>query len=119
MPRKAKPGPHIKRIESMSTGQEYRPPQAPMFDELGTGEEIKPVMAKLGPNKVLPSAQELRDMDNRAKREGKRKLLQTVGILPKASEAKLVAPKVEGKRAVVSKTMATYHSLPAWRRDWG
>lgn len=82
MPRRVQPGPHIKRVELLTTGQEYRPVTAAV-DDWG-----QPIVSKVdnSPLVHLPDAQELQDAANRAKRKAKQLLLQRI------TQPKLIAP---------------------------
>lgn len=76
MPRKPGLGPHIKRIELMSTGHEYRPSAG--ADDF-TGQPIA-LAADTSPVRHLASGQELRDEANREKRRLQGAMLAGVGI---------------------------------------
>lgn len=71
---------HIICVQGLSNGQVIDM-AGPMTDDF-TGEPIPSVKPKVMP--VPPSAQSVIDAKNVAKAEGKRKLLQSVGILPVA-----------------------------------
>lgn len=105
----------IKRIECMSTGQEYRPSAG--VDDF-TGQPIEQTVA-MGSVRALPSAQAILDGEKRRVIAVKRELLQRVGMLPKLEQTVRIAPKVMGKRAIAVDTIGLYMSLPRWRRDWG
>jgi hypothetical protein len=89
MPRKPGIGPAILRIEGLSTGKD--PLAVDEFD----GTPLEQPYAK--PPRI-DNAQAARDAMNRAKREAKRELLQSVGILPKPPEP----PKLQSNQAIIS-----------------
>ena len=112
MPRKRKPI-TILRIESMSTGREYRPVDA--VDDWG--QPIVPI-ADQTQAKPLASADELKDAKRRQDRADKRLVFDAIGILPMRSRPieQTVAVDVPGKRAISIGSIALYVAKPSWRR---
>lgn len=121
MPRKPKLPPLILKIESLSTGREFRPEC--IVDELGGGGMI-PVAQDMRPVRELETGREMQDRGNRAKLLAKQKLLVKVGMgkhigMAEVKPVQHVAP--EGMRVVgVLKSKdgerAMLAAMPSWRR---
>lgn len=118
MPRKPGLGPRVFRIESMSTGREYRPPTGTV-DDWG-----QPIVQPIDGSPVRPIAdpQVAIDAGKRKRAADQRALL--AAVFPKALgieqtvevEPKMVAPSIPNKRAIVMGSIALHVHKPAWRR---
>lgn len=117
MPRKPGLGPRIFRIESMSTGREYRPPTGTV-DDWG-----QPIVQPIDKSPIRPIAdpQVTIDAGKRQRAADYRKLLEAVlpQALPERTgvEPKLVVPHTPGQRAIATiADNAVLYPMPPWRR---
>lgn len=118
MPRKPKPPPAIKRIESLSTGRELRPEW--IVDDF-TGERVA-VPQDMRPERRLMSGAELQEEANKAKLAGYKAVLiasgmgEWIGYIPPPKEQSLAYNqrkiKINGTDMVITVTNTAVPKFP-------
>lgn len=106
MPRKPGIGPPILKLELLSSGIDPR-----LVDDF----TLQPIPQPSVKAPSVQSAQDHRDANNRDRAAAQRALLEHLGMLP--SQPKLMAPAVQGMRAVGTiGGKAVMVQMPGWRR---